>query len=197
MAMMLPLDLIDWYDLHGLHLALSSSAPDNDARMRASANRIAIPRDIKSVFNDDRIATNSLRMLAACHDEREGTSGSRRVSLDHESAVIFGLRRFEYNEQRLGDWSLIKGSPEARQHARALVSVTNAAWRVSTVLKDANIFGSGKDEVWLDCPDLTELTFRRSDNIDPVLRIIDERHELDAAEIERILSAHVLSEGVL
>jgi hypothetical protein len=195
--MMLPLDLIDWYDWNGLHLALSSSAPGNDERMRASASSIAIPPDATSVFNDDRVAMNTLRVLAACHDERKYETKSAGMEPNYESAVILGLQRFEHNGQRLGDWSLIKGSPEARQYAQALVAVTNVAWGVAVMPRDSHVFGTGQDDIWLTCPDLVDLAFRHSSNIDPVLRIMDQRHETDPSEIERILSAGSLSEGML
>lgn len=195
--MMLSLDLIDWYDWRGLHVELSSSAPDNDQRMRASAQRIYMPPYDQSAFNDDQIAMNSLRVLAACHDERNYETSPAGVHPSHEAAVILGLRQFPHAGQRLGDWSLIKSSPEARQYAQSLVAVTNVAWRVSALREDWQSFGSAEDEVWLTCPDLIDLALRHSQNVDPVLRIIDERHELNVTEIERVLSAHALSEGVL
>lgn len=188
------LDFIDWADLR----ELKQSLDQGDQRVRRSVRRIVHPTFVNSVHDDHKVLMHTLRMLAACHDAR--AYDTQCVDAEYyESDAVFGLRRFTFNGSVL-NWELIRHDEAALNYAKALIAVTNLLWAVVTsdpLHPLSSVLKAETEEVWLTSEPVIELVLRHVDHIDLVLNAIDQRHDVDPEEIERIVNYGVLGDGVV
>ena len=190
-----PMDFVRWAD----GMTLVHYLKRGGKSVSQSLQSIINPRMRQSVFNDTELEWNTIRMLAACHDNREYLNEKPVRSDYQENEAILGLRHFSYDGASL-TFDLISSNEAAHKYAMALVAVTNLTWNITGTMldsKEADVFRIEDEEVWLKSQPLVSLVQRNTHRIDHLLEAMDQRCTINVDEIERIMESGALGNGVL
>lgn len=190
-----PIDFICGADRSTLIQYLGRS----ERKLRRSLHGIETPKVFPSDLMDENTKWHTIRMLAACHDNRTYITNKPVYSDYDEYHTIFGLRHLSHEGAPIS-FDLISTNDSAHRHAKALVAVTNLWWNVTaTMLKspEADIFRIEEEEVWLKSRPHIELVQRHYSQIDRLLNAIDQRCTINVEELETIMSSGALGTGAL